>query len=87
MPEPTLVKSLDLLARIQRCHIGAQRLSKTDAAPVNDAVDSLLSAFVAFNGLRNPFMTLPRELREHYRCVSLNFRFTMTHDEHTNCMI
>jgi hypothetical protein len=73
MPQPTLVKSLDLLNKIQRCASHAQRLPQPEAARIHDAVDSLLSALVAHNGLRSPFVALPAEMREHYRFVTLIF--------------
>jgi DNA-directed RNA polymerase subunit F len=71
MHEPTLVKSVELLDRIQRCARHAQQLPECEAAHINDAVDSLLSALVACNGLRNQFVTLPPAMRAHYTCVTL----------------
>lgn len=71
MYEPTLVRSLELLDKIQRCYRYAQEVPKSDAGCIYDAVDSLLSALVALNGLRRQFVTLPPAMREHYLRVTL----------------
>lgn len=68
MNEPLLVKSLDLLRVIQRC---AKHADEMKDEHLNAAVDTLLSALVAANGLRNAFATLPAAVRPHHALVSL----------------
>lgn len=71
--EGILIKSVDLLARIQRCAEIAEKLRKGSdpgrAVHLDDAVNAVLSALVS-KDLRSRFVVLPERVRQCYEVVN-----------------
>lgn len=65
---PILVNTLELLGVIQRC---AKHAAERKDERLGAAVDTVLSALVAANGLRNASASLPGEVRPYHKLVTL----------------